>query len=39
MPNEIGKRYSCGKCGAEVIVTKAGTGAVHCCGKSMEIKK
>lgn len=39
MANEIGKRYSCGKCGGEVIVTKAGTGAVNCCGQAMEIKK
>ncbi|MBI2851093.1 MAG: desulfoferrodoxin [Chloroflexi bacterium] len=39
MANEIGKRYVCSKCGAEFIVTKAGIGAVHHCGKSMEIKK
>lgn len=39
MANEIGKRYICSKCSAEVIVTKAGAGAVHCCGQPMEIKK
>jgi desulfoferrodoxin-like iron-binding protein len=39
MANEIGKRYVCGKCGAEVIVTKAGNGAVVCCNTPMEIKK
>ena len=39
MANEIGKRYVCGKCGAEFIVTKGGKGAVQHCGKPMEIKK
>lgn len=39
MANEIGKRYNCSKCKAEVIVTKAGGGAVNCCGQPMEIKK
>ncbi len=35
MANEIGKRYSCAKCGAEFIVTKAGTGTVNHCGQPM----
>ena len=39
MANEIGKRYACKKCGAEVIVTKAGAGEVKCCSESMEMKK
>lgn len=39
MANEIGKRYICAKCGAEFIVTKAGAGAVSCCGQPMEQKK
>ena len=39
MANEIGKRYCCTNCGAEVIVTKAGDGAVQCCDKPMEMKK
>jgi len=39
MANVVGKRYRCTKCGAEVIITKAGTGAVICCGQPMEIKK
>ena len=39
MANEIGKRYACKKCGAEVIVTKAGDGGVKCCSEPMEIKK
>lgn len=39
MANQIGKRYLCAKCGAELIVTKGGDGAVHCCGQLMEQKK
>lgn len=38
MANEIGKRYSCAKCGAEIIVTKAGTGEINCCGQPMQKK-
>jgi len=29
----------CGKCGVEVIITKAGGGAVVCCGQDMVMKK
>ncbi len=39
MANQIGKRYHCTKCGAELIVTKGGNGAVKCCGQPMEQKK
>jgi desulfoferrodoxin-like iron-binding protein len=39
MANQIGKRYQCTKCGSEFIVTKAGNGEIHCCGKPMEQKK
>jgi desulfoferrodoxin-like iron-binding protein len=39
MANDIGKRYVCAKCGAEFIVTRAGDGAVSCCGQPMEQKK
>jgi desulfoferrodoxin-like iron-binding protein len=39
MANEVGKRYKCSKCGAEVIVTRGGDGTVTCCGQPMEIKK
>jgi desulfoferrodoxin-like iron-binding protein len=39
MANQIGKKYGCKKCGAEFIVTRAGQGAIHCCGKPMELKK
>jgi desulfoferrodoxin-like iron-binding protein len=39
MANQVGKRYKCAKCGAEVIVTRGGNGTVKCCGQSMELKK
>jgi desulfoferrodoxin-like iron-binding protein len=38
MANEMGKRYRCAKCGTELIVTRAGDGAVKCCGENMEKK-
>jgi len=39
MANQIGKRYICSVCGAELIVTKGGAGALNHCGKPMEQKK
>jgi len=39
MANQMGKRYVCGKCGAEVIITKAGGGTLVCCGQDMVMKK
>jgi desulfoferrodoxin-like iron-binding protein len=39
MPNQMGKRYMCGKCGVEVIITKAGSGTIICCGQDMVMKK
>ncbi|HJX69948.1 MAG TPA: hypothetical protein VJ441_02520 [Dehalococcoidia bacterium] len=39
MANQIGKRYCCAKCGSEFIVTRAGEGTLHCCGKPMTLKK
>jgi len=39
MPNQLGKVYICTRCGAQVIVTKAGVGALKCCGAEMEPKK
>ncbi|MBM4433313.1 MAG: desulfoferrodoxin [Chloroflexi bacterium] len=39
MANQIGKRYRCSKCGAEVIVTKGGTGTIKCCNQPMELKQ
>jgi len=39
MANQVGKRYYCGKCGSEFIVTRAGEGTLSCCGQPMELKK
>ena len=39
MPNQMGKRYMCSKCGVEVIITKAGGGTLVCCGQDMVMKK
>ncbi len=39
MANQIGKRYVCTKCGAELIVTKGGAGTISHCGQPMEPKK
>ncbi len=39
MPTELGKRYICTVCNAEMIVTKKGTGTLTCDGKPMELKK
>ncbi|MBI4302512.1 MAG: desulfoferrodoxin [Chloroflexi bacterium] len=36
--NQAGKRYVCGKCGSEMIVTKAGDGNLACCGEPMKLK-
>jgi len=38
LANETGKRYACGSCGAEVIVTKGGDGEVQCCAAPMNKK-
>ena len=35
---EAGKRYRCAQCGSEVLVTKAGSGALTCCGQDMQRK-
>ncbi|HEY2385658.1 MAG TPA: desulfoferrodoxin [Candidatus Binatia bacterium] len=39
MANQLGKIYICGGCGAQVIVTKGGNGALNCCGQAMGQKK
>jgi desulfoferrodoxin-like iron-binding protein len=39
MANQMGKRYTCSKCGGEVIITKAGGGVLVCCGQDMVMKK
>ncbi len=37
MPNQLGKRFQCEKCGSEVLCIKPGDGNVNCCGGSMEM--
>ena len=39
MANQVGKRYTCKKCGSEFIVTRPGEGTLFCCGQPMELKK
>lgn len=39
MANQLGKIYVCTKCGAQVIVTKGGSGTLKCCGVPMELKR
>jgi len=39
MASQIGKIQICESCGAQVIVTKAGTGMLKCCGAEMGQKK
>jgi hypothetical protein len=34
---KLGKRYLCGTCGSEVLVTKAGSEQVSCHGVAMEM--
>ena len=38
MAKQMGKRYSCGTCEAEVVVTKAGDGELQCHDQSMTVK-
>ncbi|MCL0104204.1 desulfoferrodoxin [Dehalococcoidia bacterium] len=38
MPDKVGKRYQCLKCGTELIVTRGGEGSVKCCGEPMQLK-
>lgn len=38
MAMQQGKRYKCVNCGSEVLVTKAGTGTLKCCGEEMQKK-
>ena len=35
--NQLGKRYTCGVCGATVLCTKPGTGVVCCDDAPMDI--
>jgi len=35
--NQVGKRFRCGMCGGEILVTKSGEGPLRCCDAAMEI--
>ncbi len=35
MTSETGKRYTCGTCGGQVIVTAGGQGDLTCCDEPM----
>ncbi len=37
MTNNLGKRYTCAECEAQILVTKAGDGSLECHGQAMEI--
>ncbi len=39
MANQLGKRYRCDECGAMVLCTKAGEGAIECCDEKMEVQE
>ena len=39
LANETGKRYSCGQCGSEFVVTRGAEGTIECCGEQMSKKK
>jgi hypothetical protein len=37
--SQLGKRYRCEVCKAEILCTKAGQGNPVCCGKEMAIQE
>ncbi|HLG91852.1 MAG TPA: hypothetical protein VKY15_02595 [Acidimicrobiales bacterium] len=37
MANNLGKRYTCQECQAQILVTKAGEGSLECHGRPMEV--
>ena len=39
MANQLGKRYTCSKCGSSVLCTKTGEGVINCCEIEMEIQE
>lgn len=38
MANETTKRYMCGTCGSEMLVTRGGDGSMSCCGQPMQLR-
>jgi len=39
MPNQLGKRFQCEKCGTEVLCIKPGAGEAECCGVPMQLQQ
>ena len=37
MANTMGKRYTCGECEGQVLITKGGDGTLECHGQAMEL--
>lgn len=37
MTNQVGKRYVCAHCDAQLLVVKAGDGALQCHGEEMTV--
>ncbi|HEX7128191.1 MAG TPA: hypothetical protein VF406_20745 [Thermodesulfobacteriota bacterium] len=35
--NQLGKRYECRGCGAQVLCTQSGDGRVSCCDRPMVV--
>jgi hypothetical protein len=35
--SQLGKRYTCSECEAQVLIVKTGEGTLRCHGKEMEI--
>lgn len=38
MATQVGKRYFCEQCGSEMLVTRAGSGDLSCCGQLMQLR-
>ena len=38
MANQVGKRYVCRTCGAEVVITRAGGGTIECHGQDIQLR-
>ena len=39
MANELGKRYVCSECEAQVLIVKPGDGKLECHGSAMELQQ
>lgn len=36
--NQLGKRYQCQHCQAEVLCSRPGDGEIRCCSEPMQVK-